>query len=385
MKGAIIIEGHIQGLANTRSLGLLGVPVIVIDTKKTCIARFSRYCHKYFHCPDYASDLLAEFLENLAVELDLSGWMILPSNDHAVMTLARNQERLQKHYRWLGPDHDTACKIYDKLTLMHIALMVDVPAPHSLSLVNGFEDPVVFPCIIKGRKGLTFYKIFGVKALICNSLDELKKFSEHPAIVSDPDLAMVQEIIIPPEGQHTISVATFASEGEVMAWWMGRKVREHPWRFGTATLTESVLVEDLKAHTQALMRALNFTGVAETEFLFDGQTGLHKLIEINARTWLWSGHAAACGVDFAALAYNYAMNKPIIWPGNYTVGVKWRNFYTDFYYGMKAIISGKTSLSQWLRQSKGKKIAAVWSPDDPCPFIAFTFLLPIIALQRVAP
>ena len=40
--GVIVIEGHVQGLSNTRSLGEKGIPVYVVD-KDNCIARYSRY------------------------------------------------------------------------------------------------------------------------------------------------------------------------------------------------------------------------------------------------------------------------------------------------------------------------------------------------------
>ena len=39
MKGAIVIEGHVQGLSNTRSLGELGIPVYVLDVSH-CLACF---------------------------------------------------------------------------------------------------------------------------------------------------------------------------------------------------------------------------------------------------------------------------------------------------------------------------------------------------------
>ena len=47
--GAIIIEGHVQGLANTRSLGKAGIPVVVID-KASCVAASSKYCQSFFLC-----------------------------------------------------------------------------------------------------------------------------------------------------------------------------------------------------------------------------------------------------------------------------------------------------------------------------------------------
>ena len=49
MKGAIIIEGHVQGLSNVRSLGERGIPIYVIDVCH-CLAQYSRYCKKFFIC-----------------------------------------------------------------------------------------------------------------------------------------------------------------------------------------------------------------------------------------------------------------------------------------------------------------------------------------------
>ncbi|MEZ5084599.1 MAG: hypothetical protein R2750_14335 [Bacteroidales bacterium] len=63
--GAIIIEGHVQGLSNTRALGSMGIPIYVVDIN-TCIARYSKYCKKFFICPAFKSDDFAEFLIDLA-------------------------------------------------------------------------------------------------------------------------------------------------------------------------------------------------------------------------------------------------------------------------------------------------------------------------------
>jgi D-aspartate ligase len=79
--GAIIIEGHVQGLSNTRSLGEAGIPVFVVD-KVNCLARYSRYCRKFFRCPDFIEDAFADFLIDLAEKENLKDWVLIPSNDH---------------------------------------------------------------------------------------------------------------------------------------------------------------------------------------------------------------------------------------------------------------------------------------------------------------
>ena len=46
MNGAIVLEGHVQGLSNTRSLGELGIPIYVLDVVH-CLAQHSKYCTKH--------------------------------------------------------------------------------------------------------------------------------------------------------------------------------------------------------------------------------------------------------------------------------------------------------------------------------------------------
>ena len=109
--GAIIIEGHVQGLSNIRSLGEVGIPVFVVDTGD-CVARHSKYCRGFFKCPPFDSDALAGFLIELAKDRDLKGWLLLPSNDHAVLTLSRNKKRLEEHFKVITPGLDIIENIY---------------------------------------------------------------------------------------------------------------------------------------------------------------------------------------------------------------------------------------------------------------------------------
>ena len=100
--GAIIIEGHVQGLSLTRTLGEKGIPVYVVD-KRNCVARYSKYSNKFFISPDFQEDTFADFLIKLAKDEKISGWILLPSNDHAVITLSRNKQRLEEYYKMLVP------------------------------------------------------------------------------------------------------------------------------------------------------------------------------------------------------------------------------------------------------------------------------------------
>jgi predicted ATP-grasp superfamily ATP-dependent carboligase len=87
----------------------------VVD-KTNCIARYSKYTSKFFYCPDFKEDAFADFLIELAQKEQLKGWILLPSNDHAVITLSRNRDRIWPHLRMLVPQYEQIEYIYEKST-----------------------------------------------------------------------------------------------------------------------------------------------------------------------------------------------------------------------------------------------------------------------------
>ena len=167
--GVIIIEGHVQGLANTRLLGKAGIPVIVVDIGN-CVAGHSKYCTEYYQCPDYASDAFAEFLLDLHATKHLQDWLLLPSNDHAVHTIAKHKPRLKKCYKVITEDLVVINKIYNKRELLNLALTAGLPIPESIFPQH--ENPrhldLRYPVIIKGNNGSIFTSVIP-KAIIANN------------------------------------------------------------------------------------------------------------------------------------------------------------------------------------------------------------------------
>lgn len=374
--GAIIIEGHIQGLSNTRSLGEIGIPVYVVD-KNDCIARYSKYCNKFFICPDYNDDRFADFLIDLAHKEGINNWVLIPSNDYAVLAISKNKRQLEKCFKIITPSFDVLENIYNKANLLQIALLKDIPIPSTHYFLNEFDvlpDNFTFPVITKGKFGLEFYKTFKKKVFLAESENQLKAqviniAGKYP--VSD---TFTQEVI-PSHGQNkTISFAAFSSKGEILSFWMGEKLREHPVKFGTATFSQSIYNEDILKTSKILLKELNYTGPCEIEFLKDPRDDKYKLIEMNARTWLWVGLAKACGIDFAKMIYYFANDLPFAYPLNYKTNIKWRNSFTDIVYTFIAIIKGVTSLRTVIYQNKGLIIDAIALKCDNKPFWAYLYL-----------
>lgn len=372
--GAIIIEGHVQGLSNTRALGEIGIPVYVVD-KTDCIARHSKYCKKFFRSPDFQTDQFADFLLDLAVQENIKDWVLIPSNDHAVYTISKHKKQLSLYYKTITPELEIIDKIYDKIKLLSVAESIGLPYPKTqlFSKVNdSVSDELVFPVITKGRNGLSFYKATGKKAFLAADEVQLRKQLQFIESKNQLSNSFSQELI-PFDGTNkTISFTAFCVEGQIKSHWMGVKLREHPLRFGTATFARSIYEEACYKQSVPLLRALDYTGVCEVEYLLDPSDGKYKLIEINARTWLWVGLARACGVDYALMIYAYLNGHPFAYPDNYRTGINWINPVSDFAYSMLAMLQLRLNPFEYLKTIFARdNVNALMAKGDNRPFFSY--------------
>lgn len=382
MPGAIVLEGHVQGLSNTRSLGELGIPVYVVDVVH-CLAQHSKYCKKYFRCPDFKSEAFIQFLIKLAEQENIQGWFLIASNDHIVENLSLHQEALVPYYKMLVPDKSHLYNIINKKNLLATAQRCGTSIPSTcyyedMSKAKSFR----YPLLIKGNMGLSFYKATHQKAIQVDTFQELENACRNLPESVDIEDVMVQELIPNDTNNKVISFTCFAINGVIKSYWMGRKLREHPIKYGTATFAESVSVPAILEEATPLVKALDYTGTCEIEFLFDPRDGKYKLIEINPRTWLWVGLAKACGIDYAKMMYRYVNDMVQTYPASYKVGVKWINWLTDSVYAFKAVSKGHFSITDYIRSLKGKKIRAIWSWKDMMPGVVFPFMAFYIAKKR---
>jgi predicted ATP-grasp superfamily ATP-dependent carboligase len=383
IKGAIIIEGHVQGLANTRALGEAGIPVVVID-QNDCIASKSKYCSAFFKCPDFRSSEFIEFLLDLALNENLSEWSLIPSNDHIVYNLSQNIDKIKCVYKTIVPEPFQLANIYNKQKLLECAERVNVPIPKTYypQTINISDFCIDFPVILKGKFGLSFYKTFRKKVFIAKNQNHLQQLLTTISIKFDLSKVFIQEIIPFTENNKTISFTAFCINGSVKTYWIGQKLREHPWKFGTATFTESIHNNTVREYAEQLLQSLKYTGVCEVEFLYHSIAKEYQLIEINPRTWLWVGLAKANGINYALYLYNFLNGIESEYPKNYQAGLRWRNFWTDTVYSWQAILKGKLKLKDYTNSLTKTTIDAVRSKDDPKPFRAMTKMLFALAARR---
>ena len=371
--GVVVIEGHVQGLANTRLLGQAGIPVIVID-KDNCVAKYSKYCKAFYKCPDYLSEDFIDFLIRLDKAFNLTNWLLLPSNDHAVYNISLHKDTLSRYYKIITEDIEIIENIYNKRKLLQIADKAGIPIP--ATIMPELENPRLvdlrYPILIKGNQGLNFYKRFKHKAFIINTPDELINIWNKELKEAKPEEYIIQEII--PIVHKTVSVTVFADKGTVYTYWMGVKLREHPVTFGTATCAKSIYDEEMLKLSKQLIKELNYSGVCEIEWLRDSRDDIPKLIEINARTWLWVGLAAKCGVNYPKIIYEYMYDGNIPQVTDYLKDKIWLNIYTDFVYSVINIFKKLDKPINVLKTYRHFQ-EACWDIKDPIPFVKYGLMI----------
>ena len=379
--GVIVIGNHVQALGIIRSLGKRNIPIYLLHDKNLCIGRFSRYTKRYIKTPNASNESrFVDFMIKLANREQIKGWVLMPTNDAWVYVLSKHKETLDEYYKVPIPHWDITKFALDKELTYSLAAECGILVPKTIHPKNIEELPKIqinYPVILKGVEGLNFYRKTGAKAFRANSLDELKRIYEKISGQIDFSEIVIQEEI--PGGTDLVySFCSFFKDKELLGIWTGRKVREHPVCFGTATFAESIFVPEIVELGSKLLSAMNYYGISEIEFKKDPRDNKFKLIEMNARTWLWVSLAMRAGVDFPYMLYRDMMgehNTPVT---SFRENVKWMHFYTDLGFMIREVLKNNMKIGDYVSSLKGEKEFAVLSLGDPLPFIVETLILPYL-------
>jgi len=381
--GALIIDGHIQGLSLARSLGEKGIPVIIVD-KNLSIAGFSRFVTKSFRSPDYHGEAFIKFLLELAANEKLHGWSIITTDDSITANISSNKKTLSEFYKIIAPDPIILEKIINKKKFLEIGENLGIPVPKIFKekINNAFDFDLKFPVIIKGDYGRKFYMKHKTKAMVFNDFASLQDGLSRLNSAEENPSFFIQELLPLGKSTRIISFTAFSIDGEIKSYWIGEKVREHPPTLGTATMSKSCMVPELVEMSGALLKELKYTGVSEIEFLKLIDDNKFYLIEMNPRTWLWVSLAKRCGIDYAVMIYNYLNGIQMEYPQQFKDDIYWVNPITDIPYSLKGIISGVYSFKEVFKSYFKVKDFSVFKLSDPFPAFMMIMLLPYIALKR---
>jgi D-aspartate ligase len=384
--GAVITGGDFQALGVLRTLARKDIPIIMLDSD-LCIGKYSRFKKKFFRSPRPSDNQsYVNFLIELAKKENIhkDRWVIFPNSDEMVYVLSKYKNILEEFYRVPTPAWEVIQNLYIKKNTYELAEKNGIPIPVTYypgSLQELVELNLNYPVVIKPSIRDNFYSKVKIKAFRINNKEELVKTYKYVCSIIEPSEVLVQELI-PGGPNHLYSFCPFFKNGQVVASITARRARQHPMDFGHAsTFAELVDIPELRKIAEHFLGLINYYGFAEVEFMQDPRDGNYKLIEVNPRVWGWHTIAIASGVDLPYLLYQDMIGQGMD-VGIPINDVKWVRLITDIPTVLSEITKGRLKIRDYLKSMKGKKEFAVFSLNDPLPFIIEGILLPYLWIKR---
>ena len=339
---AVVLGLSPTGLYVVRELGEAGIRSLGVDSTRQP-GYYSKHLTAGPGCILERDEetLIARLLA--AAEQEGTRGVLMPTNDVYIEFVTRNAARLKACYDFQASYTPEAyAAIVDKGRFTELCRAHGLAAPAfwecSSSGLAGMADRVVYPCLMKPTiihhvKSL----MAGRKVFIAKDAEEFRRVAAVAAGYGGGWL--VQEIIPGPESNITIFGGYIAKDGGVRQAFTGRKLRQYPPGFGSASLARSEWLEETRRLSEGLLSAAGFRGIASTEFKYDERDGKLKIIEVNPRPALWFALSHHAGKRIALAAFNDITGRDAIPEKKQLDGVRWRyllkDLYSSFFYAVK--------------------------------------------------
>lgn len=327
---AIVLDGEQRSaLAVTRSLGRRGIRVAVGSESSPCLSSSSRYCAESFVYPSPCSDPAGfrRVLLNFTIESGPS--ILFPITDITLTEILLHRDELPKDILLPFDTYDRYMELSDKASLFRIARKLNVPVPDTLLSADYDSQEAIlrnasemgFPLVVK--PGLSKIRTSSgwkdARIRYANNPESLREilaleyFREHPFLI--------QKRVCGPG----IGIFLLMKDGEVLAEFGHRRIREKPPSGGVSVLSESIDIPRRAGDSAIkILEKIGWTGVAMVEFKLDQIEKTAKLLEVNARFWGSLQLSISAGVDFPFLLYRLAQGVRNERTRAYTVGLRSR-------------------------------------------------------------
>jgi D-aspartate ligase len=382
--GAVVIGGGCQGLGIARSLGRRGIPVCLVDDEIS-MARASRYVKDAIRVPDLRTEqALLDALALVGRRLGRSGWVLYPTREENIASIAANRDALRRDFRVPTPELASIRHAWDKREVYGLAERLSIPVPRTwfprsegdLAAIE-VDAPVVLKPAIKEH----FFYATHAKAWRADTAAELLAAFRRATEIMPSSEVIVQEMI-PGGGEQQYAYCAFFRAGGPVASMTVRRCRQHPSDFGVAsTYVETISMAELEEPSCRFLTAIDYYGLVELEYKRDPRDGVFKLLDVNARTWGYHSLGGPAGVDFPYLLFRDQVGAPVE-EAHARSGVGWIRLSTDVPNALRDIWAGRLRPGEYLRSLRGVRTEAVFSVKDPLPGLYEIALLPYLAVKR---
>ncbi len=282
------------------------------DRFKTLQKKFkSKYYNSIDFCPDptFESKYFIKYLVSYCKKNNID--YIFPSQDAVASIIAFYKSDLPIEVPL--PNYKIFQKAIDKLEVNLIAKKEKIPVPKTISekkfssadkKIN--KENISFPLVIKPR-------IRGdgpIRTKIVNSNKELKKvYKEFQSggknlPLYDYTRPMIQEYI----RGRIFDCCTLSHKGEMIAGLTQERVLGCESHGGAGIINTTNKREEILDYSRRLLEALEWTGPAQIEWIYDSESKKFKLLEINPRFWGTLSLSILAGINFPLLTLKLLKN-----------------------------------------------------------------------------
>jgi predicted ATP-grasp superfamily ATP-dependent carboligase len=299
-------------LAAARSLGQKGIEVIVGDEYRFSPASFSKYTKASFLYPNPEQDpegflgTLEEIIRKYHTDDD---YVLMPFHRETYV-IARNRTRFEPLIKFAIPTIEQIDQVDDKGTLAKLCQKRGTPIPETV-VVDTEEEfraavkTFTYPAFVKVRR---LAAAVGIKQVhdADHAIQTFEHFVKEYKLGAD-SLPLLQAAV---PGSDYCTTFLF-DHGQVRASMTYHNLRTYPVKSGTGVLRETVDAPSMEKIGADLLGSLNWNGVAEADFRWDGKSAEPTMIEINPRFWGGLTQSIASGWDYPYLLFQLAVNGTV--------------------------------------------------------------------------
>lgn len=381
-RGAVILAGSHGAIALARTLARQGLDVWFV-TNFTPLPRFSSAVAHYRTWPGAEDPSAPDFLERLAEENGLDGYLLIPAADSDVQMTSVHRERLSRHYTVLLPDWKALQWACDKGLASRRAGEVGLAVPRAYDIADlaaAEAADLHYPVVLKPSMRITLNRFTRAKVWRADDRESFLALYREAATLVGPDAIVVQELV-PGGGECQFSYAGLWWHGAPVTRFVARRTRQFPVDFSyTSTFVETVDEPKVTEAAETFLHSIGHHGLVEIEFKRDPRSGELKLLDVNPRPWSWFGLADAAGVNFgAAITALAAGEKPPEMSARR--GVAWMFFMRDLVAAAQLAGRGTLDVGQWFVSLGRVRTFASLSLRDPLPGLVE---LPLTVVRLIA-
>ncbi len=220
----------------------------------------------------------------------------------------------------------------DKRVVLDLARQLGIRVPEQLVVEDPTKCTAVanqvcwYPVVVKPARSVSVAGDVRIKRGVEYAADEASLLTTLRGIPAEAYPVLLQRRVV----GSGLGVFLLMWNGQTLARFAHRRIREKPPEGGVSTYAESVVLDStLFERSRELLLHLGWSGPAMVEYKDERDTGVPYLMEVNARFWGSLQLAIDAGVDFPSLLVRAALGEDPQPIDTYQVGVRTRWWWGD--------------------------------------------------------